>query len=336
MGLRPGDKVSLLNEKFDGKVVKIIDEHQVEVEDEHGFAFPVLVKEVVKIQTGIEEEAKDNAPKFDFRPKEIHKLGNGLFLLVSDHGKHIEAYFLNNLKNKALVQIRQKVKGEWLLKNTQEVGSGRYIGVGQWQQEDLNEFKEFSCCFLTQEWTVKQLPQPEYYFLKVQPKVFVTKEGQKEIEQLEHKGWVFPMTKAEKTFEDPEKYKVLVKESMADQPIDAIRKMKGPKVVGNISLKHAHRRPELEEEIDLHIEKITDDYSNLGNAEIVQLQLNAAREKLDKCLLGGTHRLVLIHGIGNGRLKTEIRKLLDGYFDIRYEDASFKKYGAGATMVHLK
>ena len=51
------------------------------------------------------------------------------------------------------------------------------------------------------------------------------------------------------------------------------------------------------------------------------------------------HRIycyVFIHGIGNGTLKHELRKVLDEYYhDLKYQDASFKEYGYGATLIFI-
>jgi dsDNA-specific endonuclease/ATPase MutS2 len=58
---------------------------------------------------------------------------------------------------------------------------------------------------------------------------------------------------------------------------------------------------------------------------------------LEGAILAGTRRIVFIHGVGNGRLKHEILKTLNRkYPKLRYQDASFKKYGYGATLVMLK
>jgi dsDNA-specific endonuclease/ATPase MutS2 len=47
-------------------------------------------------------------------------------------------------------------------------------------------------------------------------------------------------------------------------------------------------------------------------------------------------KIVFIHGVGNGKLKHELRRILDAeYKNLRYQDASFKEYGFGATMVLL-
>ncbi|MFP4019887.1 MAG: Smr/MutS family protein [Bacteroidales bacterium] len=47
--------------------------------------------------------------------------------------------------------------------------------------------------------------------------------------------------------------------------------------------------------------------------------------------------MVFIHGVGNGRLRYELRKSLDkDYPDLDYQDASFQEYGYGATLVFLR
>ncbi|MBN2261553.1 MAG: Smr/MutS family protein, partial [Prolixibacteraceae bacterium] len=48
-------------------------------------------------------------------------------------------------------------------------------------------------------------------------------------------------------------------------------------------------------------------------------------------------RVVFIHGVGNGVLKQEIAKRLSSkYARFQFQDASFKEYGFGATMVILR
>ncbi|MBB1540991.1 MAG: Smr/MutS family protein [Bacteroidia bacterium] len=48
-------------------------------------------------------------------------------------------------------------------------------------------------------------------------------------------------------------------------------------------------------------------------------------------------RLVAIHGVGNGRLRGEVVRILQRKYPMcSYQDASFKEYGYGATMVLLR
>jgi hypothetical protein len=90
------------------------------------------------------------------------------------------------------------------------------------------------------------------------------------------------------------------------------------------------------EEVDLHIHAIVDNYSGLSEGEMLRIQLGKFASELEKAIEGKVKKIVFIHGVGNGKLKFEIRKTLDTkYPDLTYQDASFKEYGFGATLVKL-
>lgn len=58
---------------------------------------------------------------------------------------------------------------------------------------------------------------------------------------------------------------------------------------------------------------------------------------MEGAIRSNQNKIVFIHGVGNGRLKHELRKKLERkYSNFKYQDASFKEYGYGATMVYLK
>jgi dsDNA-specific endonuclease/ATPase MutS2 len=61
------------------------------------------------------------------------------------------------------------------------------------------------------------------------------------------------------------------------------------------------------------------------------------KSKLEEAIHTHTRKIVFIHGVGNGVLKMEIRKELDRRAKkLTYQDASFKEYGYGATLVQIK
>lgn len=95
-----------------------------------------------------------------------------------------------------------------------------------------------------------------------------------------------------------------------------------------------------EEVIDLHAEAILDSTANMTSGEILQAQLARFTVALDGAVKGGASspkRMVFIHGVGKGKLRYEIEKLLKrNYPKLRYQDASFAEYGYGAIMVFLK
>ncbi|MDR0385126.1 MAG: DUF2027 domain-containing protein [Prevotellaceae bacterium] len=91
-------------------------------------------------------------------------------------------------------------------------------------------------------------------------------------------------------------------------------------------------------EVDLHIEELLDDTRGLDNAQILEIQKSRFITALEAGFCSKTEKIVFIHGVGNGKLKHEIRRLLDTQYVglARYYDASFQKYGFGATMVILR
>jgi len=90
-------------------------------------------------------------------------------------------------------------------------------------------------------------------------------------------------------------------------------------------------------EIDLHIHELLEDTRNLTNHEMLEVQLGKFRNELESAIANGTRRIVFIHGVGNGTLKQELRQeLTTKYKKYDFQDASFKEYGYGATMVILR
>lgn len=95
-----------------------------------------------------------------------------------------------------------------------------------------------------------------------------------------------------------------------------------------------------EEVIDLHAEAILDSTEGMSSGEILQAQLARFSVALDGAVKSGgaaPKRMVFIHGVGKGKLRYEIEKLLKrNYPKLRYQDASFGEYGYGAVMVFLR
>jgi hypothetical protein len=90
-------------------------------------------------------------------------------------------------------------------------------------------------------------------------------------------------------------------------------------------------------EIDLHIEKLVSNPQQLSPTEMLYIQLKECQKALD--LANATYQkyLIIIHGIGKGRLKEEIHLLLNQTnFIERYVFEYDPRYGYGATKVYLK
>jgi hypothetical protein len=89
-------------------------------------------------------------------------------------------------------------------------------------------------------------------------------------------------------------------------------------------------------EIDLHINKLIDSVVGLSNTEILTLQLNTFRKEMGQSIRSNEREIIFIHGIGNGTLKSELRKVAEREYNwCSQEDASFKEYGFGATRIRI-
>lgn len=89
--------------------------------------------------------------------------------------------------------------------------------------------------------------------------------------------------------------------------------------------------------IDLHAEKLTDDWRNLSNYEILGLQLKTFEKYYDLALAHMQPSLTVVHGLGTGRLRDEIHELLR----LRKEVKSFvnqyhSQFGYGATEIFFQ
>ncbi|OIP84646.1 MAG: hypothetical protein AUK44_01900 [Porphyromonadaceae bacterium CG2_30_38_12] len=90
-------------------------------------------------------------------------------------------------------------------------------------------------------------------------------------------------------------------------------------------------------EIDLHIHELVDTTAGMSNADMLLLQVDTFHKILDENKTQKGKKIVFIHGKGEGVLRSEIEKQLRTRYKTYYfQDASFREYGFGATMVTIK
>jgi len=90
-------------------------------------------------------------------------------------------------------------------------------------------------------------------------------------------------------------------------------------------------------EVDLHINQLLDSTAGMNNTEIITVQLNLFRQTLKENQNKKGQKIVFIHGRGEGVLRNAILSELESkYKNFSVQDASFKEYGFGATMVTIR
>jgi dsDNA-specific endonuclease/ATPase MutS2 len=89
-------------------------------------------------------------------------------------------------------------------------------------------------------------------------------------------------------------------------------------------------------EVDLHIEKLVPNKRGMSNYDILTLQSETAKRQLEFAIKNRMPKVVFIHGVGEGVLKSELDFMLGRYEGITFQDADYQKYGLGATEVYIK
>ena len=89
-------------------------------------------------------------------------------------------------------------------------------------------------------------------------------------------------------------------------------------------------------EVDLHISELTDNLAGMEPKDMLEMQLDAVRRHMraNQTRLG--QKLVFIHGKGEGVLRKAVLDLLKKEWPkAELQDASFREYGFGATLVTI-
>lgn len=329
MKLRIGDKVRFLNEVGEGVITRFKDKETVFVEMKDGFEIPYLCKQLVPIHTelilnpeveNIEMELEtilSDSIYFIIEPD--HELP----ALVSDY----KFYLFNSSSYN--VSFSYSVKDDEYFQTLKhgELGSYQKIFL---KQVKKNFFKEYvyhkvECLFFKNMHYKSQIPLAEI--------LYINDKIMSQSTLIQHNEFKFPV------------YAYILKENFLDKEVierafniedlmrlKAIKEFKQPqkKSIAKQKIK------DLTKEIDLHIEELVDSKSGLTNSEILSIQLERFEKEIQYCLSNGIKKLIVIHGVGNGKLKQEIISVLKTIDDISYYDASYKNYGYGATeiMIH--
>ena len=82
-------------------------------------------------------------------------------------------------------------------------------------------------------------------------------------------------------------------------------------------------------EVDLHINQLVKNPRGMQNHEMLNLQLETAKRRLEFAIQKRIQRIVFIHGVGEGVLKIELEYLFKRYEGLKFYDANYQKYGQG-------
>lgn len=88
-------------------------------------------------------------------------------------------------------------------------------------------------------------------------------------------------------------------------------------------------------EIDLHLHQILENERGMSSGDKLTYQLNYFERMLSQAIQNKKRKLIAIHGVGEGKLRSELHRILKHYPGVRFHDADPRKYGSGATEIEI-
>ncbi|AYD47512.1 MAG TPA: Smr/MutS family protein [Arachidicoccus soli] len=337
-----GDEILVLQTNEEGRVQEILDDKMVIVEV-RGVRFPIHTDQIDFpyfnrfFQKKVIAEKKVDKTYIDQIPveKKIQtnqikaELGTWLSFIpkysFDEFGDDIVDYFkiylVNHTNDILRFYYRQEANGQLQFELKAEVLAQKEVYIHDLDFSALNDSPFFSVEFSLAK---SDKRRADFYEteLKLRPKqVF------KKVEELKDKN---EPTLSYQLFERyPEK-------TVETHKIDLTSLSKAGYKVYNAS-KIKENLPPVRSVIDLHIEKISNEWKGLDNFEIIQIQLKEFEKWYQIAIANMQPNLIVIHGVGKGVLREEIHTILKTKKEVKtFVNQYDARFGYGATEIFFQ
>ena len=314
MKYQVGDEIIVLLSNEEGRVVEIMNDQMVMIEV-RGVKFPAYMDQIdfpyfkrftqKKLFPGKKTEPKvyiDQLPKEKPQPNQI-KVSDGVWLSfvpkfsLDDFNDEVIDLLKIHLVNKTDTAYKfiytQQFLGKTNFELTTEIAAFHDFYLHDVQFETVNDSPSFAFDFSLATPVKNKAPHFEVS-VKLKPKQVFQR-----IEEMKHNN---EPTIAYQLF--------TVYPDKTDEPYFELNSLaaKGYKIY-DASKVRQHLQP-ARSVVDLHMEKLSDDFKHMSNFEILSIQLHEFQKWYDLAVAHKQASLVVIHGVGTGKLRDEIHEIL--------------------------
>ncbi len=361
MKYKEGDRVRFLNDAVEGEVTKIIANGRIEVTDDDGFAHIVSDSSIVRIEFSLdtsqihdEEHVKgdknipgkliDHVTVTPTNTRSISivsslendetiyaavRLHNEKALLTTD----IDLLLVNNTSYALTFTAAQQFGNLRQGIGTATIKSRNEKFLGIFSQDELHRFNGFEFQFLffgEQEYRPRAPVTKNFY---ISSNDFLHPDYQTRLQGRSGEILLMPLYALQ---QEPEvDISVLVDKYKMSELENEKRKIDSSPGQKNKGAKERFVILSRQKVVDLHIEELLKDSSQMSNAQIISYQLNQFMYEMDQAILHKLHKITFIHGVGEGILKNAIKEELKKYPGVRWTEAPPEKFGYGATEIEL-
>lgn len=346
MHFNKGDEVRFLNETGQGVITKIMGNGMVMVETTEGFEYPYPSAQLVPVKP-IEKKAEPVRADHSKNPSvnsedtepSVSSLNNrfpdGVFLaIIPQHqgfpsaGK-MDVHLFNHSDYDIYYTLSLKDGRDWICIESGALRPRAQRLIETLTPQEIDEWSQIKTDMLFFSGDAYSHVAPVSLLTKLNGVKFFKDSTFNQHMLTGNKAWVDELILLEEEQPVPEN-KPITNDDIRRMLLEKEKKTTGKKT----SVPHL-KNQSLEREVDLHIEELLDNWSGMTNAQLLDIQLKRVMKEMDEAIASHIRSVVFIHGVGNGRLKQEVRRVLATYKNVRFHDASYQRYGFGATEAEL-
>jgi hypothetical protein len=350
--MKIGDKVRYLNAVGGGIVKSFKNKDIVLVEEDDGFETPMLIRECIVVESGgkpITTASKSSSLKPEPLPEpektqiveyEITERPGGdrlnvymayLPLDLKNLGKsNYEAFLVNNSNYFLFFNYMSRQNNAWISRHSEIIEPNTRLFIEEFSKEQLNDLERICVQFVAfkkdKPFGLKNAYSIE---LRIDGVKFYKLHSFRENDFFEDEALIYPLI-----VNDTAAREMLVSASDLQEAMTQKAKADFPR--------YQQAPPKKEKsdtvlEVDLHINQLLDSTKGLSNTDMMNVQLDTFRKTMEENKTKKGQKIVFIHGKGEGVLRNAILSELKAkYKNFPVQDASFREYGFGATMVTVK
>ncbi|MDE3237152.1 MAG: Smr/MutS family protein [Bacteroidota bacterium] len=340
MKYQVGDDIVVLHSNEEGKVIEIINDKMVLIEV-RGVKFPAYMDQIdfpyfkrftqKKLFAEKKPEKKfiDQVPKEKPQPNQL-KVADGVWLSfvpkfsLDDFNDEVvellKVYLVNRTDKGYAFDYKQQFFGETDFELKNQVLAFHDFYLHDLPFSDLNDSPSFHFDFslITPN---KKLATHYEASLKIKPKQFFQR-----VEEMKEKN---EPTVSYNLFKEYPVYVPEDKFELSGLAAKGFKVYEANKIRQNLEPARSV--------IDLHMEKLSDNWKKMSNAEILDMQLKEFEKWYELAIAHRQPSLIVIHGVGSGRLRDEIHDLLKWRKEVKtFINQYDPRFGYGATEIFFQ
>lgn len=367
--MKIGDKVRFLNDVGGGIVSGFQGKDTVLVQDEDGFDIPVLIRECVVIDTDNYNRAKRSADaaaitskdkndeknvtmpstyeeepcdrEVTFRPKAVERRGaDVLNLYIAFLPTNIKTPTTTDFEVYVVNDSNYYVRFAWMnventsyqLRHEELVAPNTKLFVEDLKRSSLPELERITFqAFAYKVDKPFRIKEPINITLRPDLTKFYKLHTFQSNDFFDQPAYLLTLVKDDRVernvYVSAEQIKTAMTpampQKMSSSPFS--KEAKGGKVKSDDVI-----------EVDLHVNEILENTVGMSASDILDCQMKLFVDTMEKYKKEVGRRIVFIHGKGEGVLRNAlVQTLKTKYRYCMYQDASFREYGFGATMVRI-